>query len=98
MYCKNCGEEIRDDAVICIHCGTQVKKLSTHDGTNQTSLGILLALFLGIIGLIIGLCIYPAGSIERKTFMRAWGNTFGIIVLLAIIIVFASTCAFLTSY
>lgn len=22
MYCRNCGKEINDEAVICVHCGT----------------------------------------------------------------------------
>lgn len=27
MYCKNCGKEIDDNAVICIHCGVAQKKV-----------------------------------------------------------------------
>ncbi len=24
MYCRNCGKEINDEAVICVHCGTVI--------------------------------------------------------------------------
>lgn len=24
MYCKNCGQEIADNAAVCIHCGVAV--------------------------------------------------------------------------
>lgn len=26
MYCKNCGQQIDDKAVICVHCGVSVKE------------------------------------------------------------------------
>lgn len=29
MFCKHCGKEIPDDAVICTHCGRQVEELKT---------------------------------------------------------------------
>ena len=101
MYYKNCGKEIRDDAAVCIHCGTEVKKTSSLDGTPKTGLGVLLALFLGVIGLIIGICLYPADTVERKTFMKGWGVTFAIsigIIFILYMTVFASTCALLASY
>lgn len=27
MYCKNCGKEIDDKAVICVHCGVSVAEI-----------------------------------------------------------------------
>ena len=26
-YCRECGKEINENAVICIHCGCQVKEV-----------------------------------------------------------------------
>ena len=26
MFCQNCGKEIDDNAVICVHCGCEVKQ------------------------------------------------------------------------
>ena len=28
MLCKNCGSEISDEAVFCVHCKTQIKKVN----------------------------------------------------------------------
>lgn len=53
--------------------------------------GVLLSMFLGIMGLIIGLLLYPVPyyDYERKTFLKGWLYTFviivGIIIVIAII-------------
>lgn len=91
MFCKKCGKEINDDAVVCVHCGCSVedkKPVSNNQDFNapKTGMGVILGLFLGIIGLIIGILIYPEGTVARKSFIKAWGITFG--VTLAIEIVF----------
>lgn len=95
MFCEKCGKEINDEAVVCIHCGCKVRgregalnnevsKNPDHD-LPKTGIGVLLGLFLGIIGLIIGICIYPEGTVARKTFIKAWAITYGCEVLLSII-------------
>ena len=50
MYCSKCGNEIDDEAVICVHCGCQVKQISDKDGKNWL-VSILLCLFLGGLGI-----------------------------------------------
>ncbi len=78
MFCPKCGKEIADDADVCVHCGRQVKEdPRTKDyNTSKTGIGVVLGLFLGLIGLIIGICLYPEGTVARKTFMKAWMITF----------------------
>ena len=104
MYCKNCGKEIDEKAYVCVHCGvrTENKAVQTAtDGESKTGLGVLMALFLGLIGLIIGLCIYKSDSYERQTFVKGWGITFAICAVVAIILyvtVFASLFGALGSY
>ena len=90
MFCKNCGKEVSDNAVVCIHCGASIDKTPTKtlSGESKTGLGALLGVFLGLIGLIIGLCMYPADSIERQTFMTGWGIAFAISVGLTLIFYF----------
>ncbi len=103
MFCKNCGKEVSDNAVVCIHCGAAIDKNPTRtlSGESKTGLGALLGVFLGIIGLIIGLCMYPAESVERKTFIKGWGIAFAISVVIGIILystVFASLFATMNYY
>ena len=90
MYCKKCGEQILDEAVICPKCGCETgvknEKLPVLDAAeSKTGIGVLCGLFLGLIGLIIGLCLYKEGTIARKTFMKGWGITFGISIAIVVI-------------
>lgn len=102
MYCKNCGKEVDDNAIACPHCGCAVSRASRSSyGEPKTGLGALLGVFLGIIGLVIGLCLYPADTIERKTFLKGWAIAFVITIVLVIILyfaVFASVLGVLYSY
>ena len=104
MFCKNCGKEINDKAAICIHCGcatgnaNPVEELS---GESKKTVGVLLGIFLGLIGLIIGICLYPTNSYERKTFIQGWGIAFAICFgacMLLYIIIIATTCSTLAMY
>ena len=54
---------------------------------SKAGIGVVLGLFLGIIGLIIGICIYPEGTVARKTFIKAWAWTFGVTAVVAVVIV-----------
>ncbi len=53
-YCPKCGEEVHEDAEICVHCGCRIKNepiLSADDGKN--AIRFLLTFFLGCIGSFI---------------------------------------------
>lgn len=58
MYCKDCGTEIPEDAVVCTSCGAQIKPLvATYtnpiaEDIPSTGLNIL-SLFFPIVGLIL---------------------------------------------
>lgn len=58
MYCKNCGKEIDDNAVVCPHCGVAQKDglTATIDGIQDSG-----SIGWGILGCcvpIIGLILY----------------------------------------
>lgn len=59
-------------------------------GESKKGIGVLLCLFLGILGLIIGLLLYPSNTVERETFISGWltGLLWSIVigVIIAIII------------
>lgn len=93
MFCPKCGKEIEDDAVVCVHCGRSLKQQPEERAEYQTSkagIGVVMGLFLGLIGLIIGICMYPEQTIARKTFVKAWLITFlaeiAVVVVLYVII------------
>ena len=91
MYCKKCGKEIDNDAVICTSCGCAVDKESIKNGTKKTGVGVLFALFLGILALIISLLLYPANTVERDSFLKGWLWTVIIAIIIIIISIGAST-------
>ena len=52
MYCKNCGSQIDDNAVICPHCGVP-QTAAQKDETNTLAIvGFIFAFFVPIVGLI----------------------------------------------
>lgn len=53
MFCTNCGKEIDDKAVVCIHCGCAVNGNNTLNNPSEKKwlVALLLCLFLGTIGI-----------------------------------------------
>lgn len=86
-------DEVEDDANVCVHCGRSLSGKSQTDAKyneSKTGIAVVLALFLGLIGMIIGVCIYPEGTVARKTFIKSWLITYfvsiGVAVLLFVIL------------
>lgn len=53
MFCKNCGKEINDHAVVCPYCGTQ-QELQKAGGNDTGSIGWgALGCCIPIVGLIL---------------------------------------------
>lgn len=53
MYCSNCGKQIDDNAVVCIHCGAAAnnRKAQSYDPNAKSKLAAgLLGIFLGSFG------------------------------------------------
>ena len=62
MYCSNCGQKVDDNAVVCVNCGCAINKPANtkkEHGESKALLGVIAALFLGLIGLLIGVLAYP---------------------------------------
>ena len=89
MYCKNCGKEIDDKAVICVHCGVAVGEIAKED-EKINKFGIagfvvsLLSLWFGIyfcIASIVGLVLSVVGVAKRKNCNSANGlATAGLVI------------------
>ncbi len=70
MYCKNCGNEIANAAIMCVKCGvpTNVKSVESADTSKPMTQGELIAGWLGavfipLIGVIIGIVAMTRGRI-----------------------------------
>ena len=55
MYCSNCGKEIDDKAVICVHCGVATHNMNQTQNVDMTLksrlVAGLLAIFVGALGI-----------------------------------------------
>lgn len=105
MFCQKCGKEIDNEAIVCTNCGCAVKKDDPTITANQQNysqskagMGVLLGLFLGLIGLVIGLCIYPDNTVSRQTFIKAWAITFGVSVGVSILLSIVYFAVFASIY
>ena len=91
MFCRNCGKEIDENAIVCIHCGCAVEKKPVSE--SKHTMGLLLGIFVGLIGLIIGVCVFPTGSYERETFMKGWTKGFVITLIIGLVFGVIYGCA-----
>ena len=68
-----------------------IENIDGQDGDNipRTAAGICFCLFLGLFGLALGLGIFPTKTYARKTFLRAWLNTF--LIMLGVAVFFLIT-------
>ena len=104
IFCSKCGakaEEIRTNKDI-----PQAPNPTANGNTSQaiveskSGMGVLFALFLGIIGLIIGVLIYPYGTQARRTFVKGFWITYAVVLgigsgVLIFVFVGAGSCLFL---
>ena len=94
MYCTHCGKEINDDAEMCVHCGRSTDRQRTPKSYEieepKTAIGIILAICLGLIGLAIGLLLYPSNTLRRSSFIKGWTVT---IVILSVVAAMLSIIA-----
>lgn len=76
MFCKNCGKEIDDNAVVCIHCGAATGKL-TDSEKKVNGLGVagfvigLLSIFLNVyfcIASVIAIVLSAVGIKKAKQY------------------------------
>ncbi|MBR3864881.1 MAG: zinc ribbon domain-containing protein [Clostridia bacterium] len=101
MYCQNCGQEVNDNAVVCVHCGCSVKteetkSVTTANGISINTVGVLLGLFLGLIGLVIGILLYKDDA--KQVFIKGWVKGFVIGIVASVLLGIVSSCSWFLIY
>lgn len=54
MFCKYCGAEINNNAVVCVRCGCQITPIKNYDSDKSDKSGVaalLLCFFFGCLGI-----------------------------------------------
>ena len=65
-----------------------IDEIQNNNNNSKQSVGIVLGLFLGLIGLIIGLLLYNNENESRQTFIKGWA--IGFVVSIVLVFIFAS--------
>lgn len=66
MYCQNCGKEIPNEAVVCVHCGVSVAKNKNTSNEPASTVLKIVCFCLPIVGLILYLVYMDNCPIKAK--------------------------------
>ena len=106
MYCTNCGKEILDEAVVCVHCGNTIRPLNlisqtqptaqratAADNRNKLALAGVILSCLGVLGWVfslVGLILSIMGLVQSKTLKT--GKGLGIAGIVLSVVMFFVHC------
>ena len=90
MFCKKCGKEILDEAVVCVHCGCSVEENKvTNTTVDAPSTGMaVLGFFIPLAGLIIWLINKDAKPLMAKSAGK--GALIGFIISMVLSIIYGA--------
>ena len=105
MYCKNCGNQINENAVVCIHCGCavdqqkQVQEQAPQKNNVIAIIGFVLSFFIPLAGLICSIIGYKNANRDYNgngkgfalagTIISAISLAFEVIASITVIIMWA---------
>ena len=87
MFCKKCGAQIDDNAVVCPNCGTATdnRPAATQDGKSAGF--AVLCFFFPVVGLILYLVWKDSLPLRAKSCGK--GAIIGVIVYVVFVIIYA---------
>ena len=64
MYCKTCGKEINENAVVCVNCGVlldnaTLEQINGHKESKKTNVCALVGFILSLVGFVLGIYVSP---------------------------------------
>jgi hypothetical protein len=81
-YCRYCGAEMFDEAVLCVKCGCQVENVSVSNEADAPSMGFaVLSFFIPLVGLILYLTWKDKTPLKARSCGK--GALVGVIVSVA---------------
>lgn len=87
MYCRHCGEEINDNAVICPKCGCSTNSIKTGIENDSSSIGYaFLGFFIPIVGLILYLLWKNSSPLRAKS--AGQGALISVIISAILIVIY----------
>ena len=90
MFCKNCGSQIDDNAVVCPHCGVATNNFNMNRGAvpaynDAPSAGFaVLCFFFPVVGLILYLVWHNTMPMRARSCGK--GALIGVILYVALIV------------
>jgi hypothetical protein len=67
-YCRYCGAEMLDDAVLCVKCGCPVESTTIAEETDAPNMGFaVLSFFIPLVGLILYLTWKDKTPLKAKS-------------------------------
>jgi uncharacterized Tic20 family protein len=90
MFCKKCGKEIMDDAIVCVHCGCSTKEQgqSVVSGDAPNMGMAVLGFFIPLAGFIVWLVTKDSKPLMAKSAGK--GALVGIIVSVVFSIIYGA--------
>lgn len=75
-FCRNCGNEVRNEAVICMKCGCYLINSGNTsnlvvDDSPASAWEILLSVLFPIAGIILGCVFYSSKPVMAKSCLKA---------------------------
>ena len=96
MFCKFCGKEVVDDAVICVHCGRQIKhdvqKSQSSAAKTLAICGFVFSFIFALVGLIlsiISLCKYKKQDDKSGKGFATAGLIISIVAICLFVLLYA---------
>lgn len=96
MYCKNCGSEIDDRAVVCIKCGVPTEIHPVNDEFSGISIAaIICAFFVPLAGFILGLIGMQNAKNQKSKSLAMAGMIVGLVIMLIILAIIVIELVFI---
>ena len=94
-YCRNCGAEVEDNAVVCLKCGCYTEEMHKVNTTPDTVNGGLV--FLSIILPIFGIIYWAVMKENKPIGAAACGKAALVMIVINFILGFVGSCIVISS-